>query len=148
MMLEFTTIEQELESKGTCYLPTVGESMAPLFHTHTKIAILKKPTARAKKMDMILFHRPDGRYVMHRVVKVTPDGYYTRGDNYLKNDAFVPEEQFIALCTGYLKGKKMVTTKNFWYRLYVFFWGHPNPVRFLLQACRELARNLKKKKQK
>lgn len=146
MTLEFTTIEQELQRNGVCYLPTVGISMAPLFYTHKKVVILERPDVRAKKFDIILFHRPDGRYVLHRVVKVMPDGYYTRGDNYLRNDAFVPEEQFIAILTGYYKDKKMVTTKNFWYRMYVLFWGRPNPWRFLFQATRAVIRKLFRKK--
>ena len=146
MQFEFTTIEKELERNGRCYLPTVGISMAPLFYTHKKVVILERPAERAKKFDVILFHRPDGRYVLHRVVKVTPDGYFTRGDNYLKNDAFVPETQFVAVMTGYFKDQKMVTTKDFWYRMYVLFWGRPNPWRFVFQVCRAGLRKLFKKK--
>ncbi len=146
MSIEFTTIEEELEKRGVCYLPTVGLSMAPLFFTHKNVVTLERPTGRAKRLDVILFHRPDGRYVLHRVVKVTPDGYFTRGDNYLKNDAFVPEEQFIAIMTGYYKKKKNISLRSFSYRLYVFFWGRPNPWRYTYQLVRELYHKIFKKK--
>ena len=146
MMLEFTTIEEELNKRGVCYLPTVGCSMAPLLATHKNVVTLTRPSARAQKMDVILFHRPDGRYVLHRVVKVTPEGYLTRGDNYLKNDAFVPEEQFIAVMTGYSKRGKNISLSSFRYRAYVFFWGRPNPLRFCLQGVREVLRKLRRKK--
>jgi hypothetical protein len=146
MTLEFTTIEEELDKRGVCYLPTVGYSMAPLLSTHKNVVTLTRSEERAKKMDVILFHRPDGRYVLHRVVKVTPDGYFTRGDNYLRNDAFVPEEQFIAIMTGYTKKGKNISLSSLRYRLYVFFWGRPNPVRYCLQWMREVLRKIRHKR--
>ena len=146
MAIEFTTIEEELAKRGVCYLPTVGISMAPLFYTHKKVVILERPAARAKKFDVILFHRNDGRYILHRVVKVLPNGYFTRGDNFMKNDAFVPEEQYVAVMTGYFKDKTTVTIRDFWYRMYVLFWGRPNPWRFLFQLGRATYRKLFKRK--
>lgn len=137
-----TTPAEELALHGTLCTTTSGDSMAPLFRTHRSMVSLHTPQGRAKRRDVILFHRPDGRYVMHRVVRVTEDGYITRGDNRRRNDAPVPEEQLLAVMDGYRRGKRFITTDRLGYRLYVFFWGMPNPLKFLLFNLRDFLRLL------
>ena len=145
---QYAKIEEELAAHGVHYSTTVGDSMAPMLCHHRNTVVLRTPKGRAKLYDVILFHRPDGRYVLHRVIRVTEEGYITRGDNRRKNDAPVPEEQLLAVLDGYYKKKKLISSTSRRYRLYVALWGRPNLIRLSYQVLRDVVRRLVGKRPK
>ena len=63
-----------------------GPSMAPTFRPGQVLYI--NPQGRGIAAgDVIVFHHQEGKdHVVHRVIKLTEDGYLTRGDNNLRND--------------------------------------------------------------
>lgn len=145
---QYAKIEEELARHGVHYSTTVGDSMAPMLRQRRNTVVLRTPKGRAKRYDVILFLRPDGRYVLHRVIRVTEDGYITRGDNRRQNDAPVPEEQLLAVMDGYYKKKKYISPTSLRYRIYVALWGRPNFLRYLYHSARDLARRILGKRPK
>ena len=141
------TIEEELAEQGIYYGTTSGDSMEPLLH-HRRQTIVLKPLEdgeRAERGDVILVKREDGHYVLHRVVRVLPEGgYLTRGDNRLHRDPPVPEEQVLARFDGYYRGTDFVPVDSARYRAYVLFWVK-NPCRFAYLSARGAARRAKRK---
>ena len=88
-----TTFEAELERSGRIIYTNVGDSMMPLLREGRDLMIIeKRPQGRCKKYDAVLYKRPNGRYVMHRILKVRKDDYVICGDNRWMREFGVPDE--------------------------------------------------------
>ena len=94
------TIEQVLAEKGRGFFQTVGASMEPMLHHHKSTVVLEAVRRPLRRMEVALYRRPDGLYVLHRVVGVTKDGYRIRGDNRTWTET-VPREWILGVMTGY-----------------------------------------------
>ena len=64
------TIEQELALHGRTVVQTVGVSMEPLLHGRKISAVLAAKQGPLQGRVGVLYCRPAGEYVLHRVVKV------------------------------------------------------------------------------
>ena len=100
--------KKKIEQTGViAFLPS-GTSMWPTLKGKGQIVVVEKKEDELKKFDVALFVRGDGKYVLHRVVKVEKDCYIVRGDSqtYLEK---VNKEQVLGVMTGFYKGKKLVS---------------------------------------
>ena len=68
------TIEEALESQGFYMSTTVGVSMFPLLRNRRDTILIRPVTEPLKKYDVPLYKRGNN-YVLHRIVKITRDGY-------------------------------------------------------------------------
>lgn len=86
-----TTVEQELLAKGRTVIQTTGVSMEPLLHHRKSSVVLVKPDRALKKNDVVLFWRGH-ELVLHRIIRILPDGRYViKGDNCYGQDVVKPE---------------------------------------------------------
>ena len=100
------TIEQQLAENGFYVSTTVGTSMRPMLRNRRDRVIIR-PTdgARLSKWDLPLYKRPDGKYILHRIIGVR-DGYYIiRGDNTYAKEK-VPDEWIIGVMTEFYRGNR------------------------------------------
>ena len=60
-----------------------GNSMLPVFDCDDKV-ILKEVTTKEEVElgDIIVYHNPENRLIIHRVVRIENNNYFTRGDNF------------------------------------------------------------------
>ena len=79
--MEKTTFEQELERKGTITYTCRGVSRLPLLRQQKDLFTITMRQGRCRKYYVALYKRADGAYVLHRIIKVLPDGYVFLGDN-------------------------------------------------------------------
>lgn len=101
----------------------VGDSMWPLLHEGRDLMIIdKKPEGRMKKYDAILYKRPCGKYIMHRILKVRQDDYVLCGDNRWLREFGVKDEWILGVLTAVVRKGKRVSVTNWKYRLYVHIW--------------------------
>ena len=124
------TFEQVLEREGKLLYTNVGVSMLPLLREGKDVMIIfPKPEEGYRRYDAVLFRRPGvkgrGAYVMHRILKVLPDGkYWIVGDNTLGGE-IVAEENILGILTGVIRDGKPVDFNGFGYRLYLALWIKP-----------------------
>ena len=112
-----STIEKELSEKGSFAIVPKGESMLPMIRGGREVVVITKPSGKIRKYDVVLFKDEAGRYVLHRVIKITPDTLVTRGDNtYFKE--YVRETSVIGVLSSYNKNGKTHSTKSFFYKIY------------------------------
>lgn len=72
-----------LSSGMEVLLPVKGNSMLPFIRSGKDLALLSK-REKVEEGDVVLALESTGKYVIHRVIKVTPDGSLTlRGDGNL-----------------------------------------------------------------
>ncbi len=129
-------IASELENHRAVVSLTEGDSMEPLLYTGKTTVLIEKNDADLKKHDISLYRRPDGKFVMHRVVRVKEDFYITRGDNRFTSER-VPKDWVLGVVTQISRKGKTFDVTNKKYRLYVRFWSVCFPFRVLYYVARE-----------
>ncbi len=135
MTEEKTTIERELRAGRAVVTGTTGISMRPLLR-EGKTSVLIEPLERPLSAgELPIFRRPDGKYVIHRVLSSDEQYYYTRGDNCLNGEK-VPKEWVLGVVTEIYRGKRTLRVTDRRYRLYVGFWRASAPARLALKKAR------------
>ena len=124
------------------YLPFKGVSMLPMLRQGKDRVELGPLPEKLKKYDLPVYQMPSGKYLMHRVLKVTPTHYICLGDNTLDYETIAPE-QMIGVATAFQRNGKRIEVTNLWYRLYSLIWGHTRPLRILYKRFREKTKRKK-----
>ena len=132
-----SAIMEELDKNGVTVCTTKGDSMEPLLANRRDIVTIRKtkPGERLKKYDVVLFERPNGENVMHRIVDVLDDGYLILGDNCI-NKEYVKEEAVIGIMTGLIRNNKTIKVTDRGYRFYSKLWYALYPLRRPLMRIR------------
>lgn len=118
------------------YLPFKGVSMLPLLRQGKDRVELGPLPQKLKKYDLPVYQMPSGKYLMHRILKVTPTHYICLGDNTLEFETIYPE-QMIGVVTAIERNGKRIEVSHPLYRLYCLIWGHTRPIRILYKRFRE-----------
>ena len=135
-----TTIEEFLALDGILVSMTCGCSMRPLLRQSRDLVVIQQPVARLKKYDVALYRRGT-KYILHRVIEVTPDCYLIRGDNTFTLET-VPHNNVIGVLTGFQRNNKRYSVSNRYYMCYVRFWCAIYPLRALYVRGKNKARRL------
>ncbi|MBO5409505.1 MAG: S24/S26 family peptidase [Clostridia bacterium] len=115
-------VEELLRRGDTVRLTVTGNSMYPMLHTRRDTVTLS-PAGKIKKYDITFHRRTDGRYILHRVLKIQKDGtYLIAGDNELKPEPPVNREQIFGVVTSYTRWGKEHSVKSPLYWMYVRIW--------------------------
>ena len=113
-------IEEIIGRDGFVLEMTYGNSMQPMLKQCQNPIIISKLASVLKKSDVILFKDASGKYLLHRIVKVTEHSYITRGDNRIVTECVNPGD-VVGILTGYYKGEKFIDCKkNCAYKIYSF----------------------------
>lgn len=117
------TYEEELRRSGKLIYTNVGDSMMPMLRQKRDLLIVEpRPEGRCRRYDVVLYKRPSGQYVLHRILKVRKDGYVLCGDNQWFLEQDVPDEWIFGVLTGFVRDGKQISVKDFKYRCYVHLW--------------------------
>lgn len=128
----FYTFEDFLETKGFILYTNVGCSMMPLLRQRRDIIeIRKKEAGRCKKYDVALYKRGN-MYILHRVLRVLPEGYLIAGDNNTFVERDVTDEMILGVMTRVIRNGKDIYMDNPRYRLYAHLWCDCWPLRMLI----------------
>ena len=117
-----SSFEEELDKKGILVYTNKGNSMYPLIRQGKDVLIIKKCNTRLKKMDVPLYKRDSGQYVLHRIVKVNSNDYVLRGDNTYYNETGIRDDQILGVLSGIIREGKEISVNSFGYKLYSYFW--------------------------
>lgn len=132
-MNDLKSIKEILDTTGKYTGLTWGRSMEPLIHQQRDNIIVVKNKGRLKKYDVPVYVTKNGKYIMHRVVKVCDDHYIIVGDNLLKKE-YVTDDMICGVLVGFYKnGKRYVDlNKSAAYKIYARIWVALLPVRPVL----------------
>ena len=139
------SFEELLDEKGFIVYTNKGYSMLPFLRQKKDvIEIRKKGPDRCKKYDVVLYKR-GGRYILHRILRVLPDGYLIAGDHNTFVERDITDDRILGIMTRVIRDGKSITPENWRYRLYVHLWCDAYPVRFFLLNMKEYLRRVKRK---
>lgn len=115
-----TTIEEQLQKNGTWLFQTVGDSMEPLLHNRESTVQLTAGNEGLRKYDVVLYKRPNGIYVLHRIRRIRGNRLRICGDNRVGLEK-VPREWVLGRMTGFYPGEgpEYTDCKDPAYRQYV-----------------------------
>lgn len=132
------SIEEILAEEGTHVSTTVGYSMYPMLRNRRdRVIVTAIGDKRLGRYDLPLYKRPDGKYVLHRILRVKNDHYVIRGDNTYVLER-VPFDWVIGYVTEFYRGDRHVSADAKRYRVYAAFWHFIYPVRYLYRRTRSL----------
>lgn len=118
-----------------------GVSMLPMLIEGKSAVELRTLNGLAKPLDVVLFLRPNGQNVLHRVMSVGERDYFIVGDNCAEGEV-VPHEQVIGVMTGFYRTRRWVSADDKGYLRYARFWVAVYPVRRHLLRGRDRLRGL------
>ena len=135
--------EDVIGRKGKLVYTNVGDSMLPFIRQDRDLVIIERPQGRLKKYDVAFYKRDSGAYILHRVVKVTGNGYVIRGDNRYENEYDITDRHIIGVLTAIVRDGKEIPVTSPSYRLRVRMRYALYPLRsFLRRVKRKLKRHL------
>lgn len=128
-------IEEVLAREGVFVSTTVGISMYPMLRNRRDTIIISPCNGRLNKYDIPLYRRGE-KYVLHRIVDVTQEGYVICGDNCLQKEYDITDKEVIGVLTGFYRGDKKINMQGMGYRSYVRVWCALYPVRCMWKRLR------------
>lgn len=133
------SIERQLAQQGFYVSTTVGCSMRPMLRNRRdRVIVLPVGAEPLKKYDLPLYRRPDGKYVLHRIIGVRDGGYIIRGDNtYVKEQ--VPHSWVLGYVSEFYRGERHVLASARGYRVYARIWNALYPLRAVYHWLRSIA---------
>jgi len=113
-------IKERLSEGGSIKISPKGISMLPMLRQGKDSVVLSPLPGRLNKYDLPLYQRNDGKYILHRIIRVD-NNYTCMGDNQLSAER-VEHSQLIAYVTAFYRGEKLYSVKNPVYRFYCLVW--------------------------
>lgn len=132
VMADGESIEAKIAELGEIVFSNKGKSMYPMLRNRKDMSVIRRfEGERLKVGDVPVFRMKCGKLVMHRIIKVTPEMYITRGDNETHCEKARPESIFGVLKGFYRNGRYIDCEKSRLYKCYVFLNRISYPIRFL-----------------
>lgn len=117
-----TNFREVLEKDGVLVYSTQGISMRPMLVEGRDNVVIKKIDRKPVPNDVVFYKRDNGPYLLHRLIKVTKDGYIIRGDNCYANEYDIKDRHIFGILEGYYKKDKYIDCKkSLGYKIYVQF---------------------------
>ncbi len=114
---------EEMLKSGSVTFTVTGISMQPMLYNRRDTVTLSPAPKKLKKGDLPLFKTDEGKFILHRVIKIHSDGSYEcRGDNRWESEDNIPHGNIIGVVTEFVRNGKRHSVKNPLYRLYVWLW--------------------------
>ena len=141
-----SNLEKYLAEYGELtYSKGEGTSMLPLLKQgRDSFTLRKKGEGRCKKYDVVLYHRPPDKFILHRVIEVRENDYVIRGDNCIRKEFGITDGDIIGVMTGYVRNGKTHSVDDFGFKLYSRVWCALAPIRIFATKIRYRIRKLLK----
>lgn len=155
MRENFQDIELLLQEGKNLQIKPQGYSMYPILVPGRDEVVIEPPGARKlKRGDVVLYRRnpevTEGILVLHRIWKVTGDGFYMVGDNQKEVEGPLLAVQIKGRMAGMYRNGKYISCDNLVYRFLSGVWLQLRPFRPAISksiaTIKSSVRNLKNKK--
>lgn len=113
---------EDAVARGNFVIHPHGVSMWPMIRNGTDSVVINPVEGRLKKYDIPLYIDRRGRYVVHRIMKVTDNGYVICGDGLFEIEYDITDKNIIGVVTGFFRKEKYISCYNKKYMRYVHFW--------------------------
>lgn len=144
---QYLSVLRELARQGQeASLLIAGNSMAPFLISNRDTVFFRTPDRPLRVGDTVFYQRADGRFIMHRICRIRPEGIYTVGDAQVLIEGPLEREQIFGLVTRARRKGKLIGPGNFWWEFFEHIWIRMVPLRRPIIDCYEALRGRKGKK--
>ena len=112
-------VEEILSAGGSFSFMPKGISMLPLIREGKDSVIISPAPEKLKKYDIILYKRNNGKYVLHRIVKVKNGVYTLCGDNQIANEHNITKDMVLGYVTAIIRDGETIKNDNKKYKKYL-----------------------------
>ena len=142
-MNDKSTFEDYLKKKGKLTYDVKGISMYPwLKEGRDFFTVEPKSDKRFQKFDVVLYRRDPGQYVLHRIIQVRETDYVILGDNSIKKEVGIKDEDILGIMTSFVRDCRKISVNNKIYQLLVRIWYYIYPLRILWKKIKGKVRRL------
>lgn len=117
------TIEEGLKQNGFHISSVEGDSMMPLLRQGIDMVKVVPVEGKLKKYDLPLYKRPNGKYVLHRIIGVRENYYIICGDNRAIKEK-VPYDWVIGIADSFFIGDEEIKVTD------------PRYIKYVKKVCR------------
>lgn len=129
----YLSVVRELTEAGNeVAVRIAGCSMVPFLADGRDSVCLAKPHSPLKRGDIVCYRRLDGSFVLHRICKVRPEGYYIVGDGQQELEGPVARDQIFARVVRVNRKGRWIGEKQFCWRFFAGTWLRLRPFRYRL----------------
>lgn len=138
-----STFEEIIAREGHLVFTNVGTSMMPLLRQGQDLmVIVQKPDGRLKRYDIPLYKRDNGKYVLHRILKVRPNDYVLCGDNQWRCETGITDRHIIGVLQAVVRNGKTIPITDWRMKLYAHLWCDFFHIRSLRFQIRDLKKRI------
>ncbi len=107
------TFEEIIEQQGLLVYTNTGDSMMPLLRQHRDLLVIKpKPEGRLHRLDVPLYKRDNGKYILHRVLWVRQHDYIICGDNQWCPERGITDRHIIGILDAVVRDGKTIPLRS------------------------------------
>ena len=131
-----SNIKQLVDDGHDVVITVVGYSMTPFLRNQRDRVLLKKPSWSLNVGDIVFYQRKTGQYVLHRIYKNNPDGYYMMGDHLYDLEGPIESNAIFAVVTEIERNGRWISAETFSWKTASSLWRMLHPVRKLAYSVR------------
>lgn len=128
--LFFEIITDDLKKGKSVKFNVSGKSMMP-FLNHGDQVVVKQPSGLDVKKGDIILVKYQGKFILHRLVKIKGVKYYLAGDGNLDQIEIVEKEDVLGLVTGGSRGEELLKVNSDFNKKLGLIWYYIRPLRYL-----------------
>ena len=145
--------EKMLQEQGRLVYTNTGNSMAPLLRQRSDLLIIDpRPEGRLRRLDVPLYRRDNGQYILHRIIWVRKGDYVICGDNQHHPETGITDRHIFGVLDAIVRDGKTIPVRStkehphvpLWYRFYKHLWCDlfllRAPIVFIVNRCRRMLR--------
>ena len=127
--MDFMKIIAATEDHSVIPLLVTGGSMTPFLLDRRSVVYLEKDSGyEPKRGDIVMFMRPDGTWILHRISRLLPNGeLLINGDAQSWTETIIPA-QIAARVVRIRRRKRVFSVTNPVYRFLVWVWIPLRPI--------------------
>ena len=118
-----------LEQTEPVPLVISGNSMAPFLIHGRDTVFLSRIKAPLKRGDMVLYRRTGGRYILHRICRISGDSFTMIGDAQTQREPGITRDQILARVTAVRRKGKLLQKGSFLWYFFEKHWIRMIPLR-------------------
>ena len=123
-------LEQLKKAGNIIRIHPQGYRKHPLFLPGRDESLIESVCADAcKKNDVVLYRRDSGILVLHRICRITDNGFYLVGDNQREVEGPLRPSQIIGRLVAFVRDGKEISVRQPFYRFLSSLWLFLLPVR-------------------
>lgn len=136
-----SSFEEVIAKQGKLIYTNVGDSMYPLIKPRD-LLVIKKVDRPLRRLDIPLYKRDNGQYVLHRIIKVRKNDYLICGDNRTCVEEGITDKHVIGILTDIIRNGETISVSRFDKKLHAHLLFDFFPIR--KQAVRVKHKLMKK----